>query len=199
MRPGARLQSPERPAMTLVVTAAACLVAEVLLLSAAYKAFRPANYLDAVRSYRLLRSVNPALRSALALALPIAELASGALILAPATRLTGLAAAFAVLLVFHVVVGGDDRPVIASCGCWGRTSFGVSRRVLLARNLALTGVTAAAFAGTAVSTPTGHSPVLETLLAAGMVLPLAFLVLETPELHMLATLRPGDRDLEPRR
>lgn len=184
--------------MALVVTAAACLVAEVLLLSAAYKAFRPASYLDAVRSYRLLRSVNPALRSVLALAIPIAELASGLLILAPATRLAGLAAAIAVLFVFHVVVGGDDRPVIASCGCWGRTSFGVSRRVLLMRNLALTAIAVAAFAGTAISGPPGHDPLLETLLTVGMVLPLSFLVLEIPELLMLATLRPAHHDLEPR-
>jgi hypothetical protein len=184
--------------MTLVVTAAACLVAEVLLLSAAYKAFRPAAYLDAVRSYRLLRSVNGSLRLALALVIPVVEVASGALILAPATRLAGLAVAFAVLLVLHVVVSGDDRPVIANCGCWGRTSFGVSRRALLARNLALTGLTAAAFAGTAIPGPAGHRPLPETLLAMGIVLPLAFLVLELPELLMVATIRPVPRELGPR-
>jgi hypothetical protein len=177
--------------MTLVLVAAACLVADVLLLSAGYKAFRPADYAGAVRSYRRLRSANPAVRSALALATPVAEAASAVLILVPATRLAGLAAACLVLLAFHVVVGGDDRPVIANCGCWGRSSFGVSRRVLLARNLALVGVTAAAFAGLALAGTTARNSLADALLAVGVLLPLAFLVLETPELVMLATLRPA--------
>ena len=184
--------------MTLVLAAAACLVADVLLLSAGYKAYRPADYLDAVRSYRRLRSADPAVRSALAVAAPVAELASAVLILVPATRLAGLAAACLVLLAFHVVVGGDDRPVIANCGCWGRSSFGVSRRVLLTRNLALVGITVAALAGAALADSASRAPLPATLLAAGMVLPLAFLVLETPELAMLATLRPAHGDPEPR-
>lgn len=117
--------------MTFVTVAAASLVADVLLLSAMYKLIRPRDYLEAMQSYRLTRRLNKAIRSLLARAAPLAEVASAALIFIPATRVAGLALAIAVLTVFYVLVGQDDRPVIANCGCWGRSQFGVSHRVLL--------------------------------------------------------------------
>jgi hypothetical protein len=181
--------------MPFVTVAAACLVADVLLLSAVYKLIRPRDYLQAVRSYRLTRHLNKAARSWLAPAVPLAEVVSAGLIFVPATRVTGLALAIAVLAVFYVVVGRDDRPVIANCGCWGRPEFGVSHRVLLVRNAGLLAISAAALAGTAALNPASHGNALETFAAVGLALPFSFLILEVPELFMLASLRPGSAQL----
>jgi hypothetical protein len=113
-----------------VTAAAACLVADVLLLSAVYTLIRPRDYLQAVRSCRLTRHLNKAARSWLAPAVPLAEVVSADLIFVPATRVTGLALAIAVLAVFYVVVGRDHRPVIANCGSWGRLAVPFSFLIL---------------------------------------------------------------------
>ncbi|MGH3190312.1 MAG: MauE/DoxX family redox-associated membrane protein [Streptosporangiaceae bacterium] len=179
--------------MAFVIAAAASLVAETLLLSALYKVIRPRDYLKAVRSYRLVRHLDKPVQSLLAWAAPLAEIAGAALIFVPATRVAGLALAIAVLTVFYLVVGGDDRPVIANCGCWGRSEFGVSHRVLLARNAGLLIISAATLAGAAAVTPPGHASLPQILAAAGLALPFSLLALELPELIMLASLRPAPR------
>ena len=105
--------------MSMLVIGLSFLVAEVLLLSAACKLFRPRDYLDAVNSYRRLHTAPHRLGLLVAWAAPPTEIATAVLVMIPASRTYGLAAACGVLAVFYVVVGGDDRPVIASCGCWG--------------------------------------------------------------------------------
>lgn len=182
--------------MSLLIIAPTCMVAEVLVLSAGYKLLRPRDYIAAVHSYRRLHGLSPGLRSRLAWAAPVAEFATAVLIMVPATRLVGLAAACAAFLVFYVVVGGDDRPVIANCGCWGRASFGVSRRVLLGRNLALVAIAAGALTGTAFAGPLASRDILEVFVALGMMLPFAFLILEIPELLMLAKIQPDRYEIE---
>ncbi|MDQ2813587.1 MAG: hypothetical protein M3Z75_17405 [Actinomycetota bacterium] len=180
--------------MPFVTVAAACLIGDVLLLSAMYKLIRPRDYLEAVQSYRLTRRLNKAIRSLLAPAVPLAEVISAGLIFVPATRVAGLALSIAVFVAFYVV-GRDDRPVIANCGCWGRPEFGVSHRVLLVRNASLLAISAAALAGTVALNPADHDSVLQTFAAVGLALPFSFLVLEVPELLMLASLRPVQRNL----
>ncbi|MDQ2814946.1 MAG: hypothetical protein M3Z75_24610 [Actinomycetota bacterium] len=178
-----------------MTAAAACLVADVLLLSAVYKLTRWQDYLAAVQSYRLTRRLNTKVRSVLAWTVPLAEVTGAAMTFVPATRLAGLALAIAVLAVFYTVVGKDDRPVIANCGCWGRSEFGVSHRVLLARNAGLLVISIAALAGTAALSPAGRGSLVETLAAIGLAIPFGFLALELPELLMLASLRPGSAQL----
>jgi hypothetical protein len=175
------------------VLAVSYLVAEVLLASAGYKAFRPRGYWQAVGSYQLLRGLPRRLRLLLAGAVPAGELASAALIVVPGTRSVGLGAACAAFVLFYALVGGDNRPVIAHCGCWGQTVLGVPRRALLARNLLLVAMSAGTLAAAQALGPgTRHGgPVSLALVAAGLVVPFAFLLLELPQLVMIATLRRG--------
>ena len=181
--------------MSLLVIGLSFLVAEVLLLSAAYKIFRPRDYLDAVNSYRRLRTAPPRLRLLVAWAAPPTEVVTAVLVMIPASRTYGLVAACGVFAAFYVVVGGDDRPVIANCGCWGVASVAVSRRALLGRNIVLIGVAGAALAAAQFTSGTilvGGSQVVGAFVASGLMLPFALLALEFPELFMIATLRHAD-------
>jgi hypothetical protein len=181
--------------MSILITALSCLVADVLLLSAGYKILNPRDYRQAVDSYRWLRALPRLPRGMLAWSVPPIEAACAVLVLIPPVRPAGLAATLGVFLVFYVVVGGDDRPIIANCGCWGFTEKGVPKQVLLARNLGLMVITVTAFAlnlfavKTDVVATIGGSRVLGTAAAVGALLPIALLVLEVPELLMIATLR----------
>jgi uncharacterized membrane protein YphA (DoxX/SURF4 family) len=181
--------------MSILITALSCLVAEVLLLSAGYKILNPRGYRQAVDSYRWLRALPSLPRGILAWSAPPIETACAVAVLIPPARPAGLAATLAVFLIFYVVVGGDDRPIIANCGCWGFTEKGVPKQVLLARNLAPMGVTVTALAlnlfavSTDVAATIGGSRVLGTAAAVGALLPVALLVLEVPELLMIAALR----------
>lgn len=181
--------------MSILITALSCLVADVLLLSAGYKVLNPRDYRQAVESYRWLRVLPWRSRGLLAWTAPPIEAACAVLVLIPPVRPAGLAATLAVFLVFYFVVGGDDRPVIANCGCWGFTETGVPKQVLLVRNLGLIGVTVTTFAlnlfavRTGVAVTVDGSRALGTAAAVGALLPIALLVLEMPELLMIATLR----------
>lgn len=179
--------------MTLLAALGAYLVAEVLTLSAGYKVLKPGEYRQALGSYERLRHLPPTLLGFLAVAAPVAEIVTASLIYPAPTRLAGLAAAFAVLLTFYVLVGSDERQVIANCGCWGRAAVSIPRRVVMARNLMLMviggGALLAMLTGAAGrSVEVGGSHVLGALAVAGMVLPFALFILEMPELVMLGRL-----------
>jgi hypothetical protein len=114
------------------VLAVSYLVAEVLLASAGYKAFRPRGYWQAVGSYQLLRGLPRRLRLLLAGAVPAGELASAALIVVPGTRSVGLGAACAAFMTTVVPLPSAKRLVTAHkprSRCWSQGNFGLRNSV----------------------------------------------------------------------
>jgi hypothetical protein len=129
-----------------VTTAPALALAAVFGLAAAAKALRWGAWRRALTAYRIPRP----LYGAAAFAVPLAEAAVPASILAGATDL-GAGLALVLLLGFSGAVlraartEGDRLP----CGCFGRVGSR-SVRAILSRNLAIAGLAAAALASSPV-------------------------------------------------
>lgn len=161
---------------------ASSFLANVLALSAGYKLFKFDEYLAAVSNFSLFRSFNRRLLHLGASTVPAVEIGVAALLLIPGTNDLGLLSATALVGVFLVVVALEARPQIAHCGCWGVASVDVPKWAYLARNLLLVAVAGAA---TALSVRLGTAvdwSAVEAILGVGIMLPLALLGLELPQI-----------------
>jgi hypothetical protein len=121
------------PAIDLAARVA---LAVILAGAALAKAREPAAFRAALAGYRLLPA---AWVAPVALALPLAELAAAALLLAPGARATGCAAAAALVAFYSGAIAWNlarGRREI-DCGCFGPSAQVPLGAGLLARNAAL--------------------------------------------------------------
>lgn len=131
-------------------TAAACL-GTLLLLGAADKLRERERFRAVVEDYALLP---PALVPAFALALPLAEVLAGLLLLPAATRGLGAALAAAVLGLASAAVAINLRRgrTAIDCGCGGAAHTPLSAGLLVRNGVLLLAAAAAALPGTARAT-----------------------------------------------
>ena len=153
-------------------------VALTLVHAAAGKVLDPRTFRGALRGYTLLRRLpRPAIR-ALAVGVPVVELATGVALLIPTTSRAATIPAVALLASFYVLIAKDRRPSFANCGCAGAAVVAAPKRILLLRNGILVGVGLATAA--AVWTAGPEWSIGELAVAAGLVLPFALLLMELP-------------------
>lgn len=169
----------------------ASFLAEVFLLSAAFKLHRYQDYLDAISSYTFLRSM-PILRGrliALAWCVPAVELIIAIALLSPPARLAASAASVVLFLSFYVLISADQRLSIVNCGCWGRTSTETSRRTLAVRNLAFVAAAGSLLIWQLFNN--SHPTVAVSLAALAMAFPLSLLMLELPQFMQSISIHPS--------
>lgn len=173
----------------MVTALLASFLAEVLLLSATFKLLRYQDYLDGISSYTALRRI-PGLRRyirPLAWGVPTAESIAGAALLFPRSQLAASIVSCGLFLSFYMLVGADQRSLIANCGCWGRTSVEAPRIALAVRNAFL--VAAAGFL-VAWQLIGGPPPTIAISLAAiAIASPFSLLTLELPQFIQVASIR----------
>jgi hypothetical protein len=169
----------------------AAFVAEALVLSAAFKLVRWRDYLDALASYTAVLRFPKLLGlvKAIAWSVPVVECAIAAALVVPRSQTDAAAASFVLFLLFYVLLGTDERPLIANCGCWGRTSIAVPKAVYLSRNiLFLIAALALCILNIVVASHTG---LLDSVVAFIIALPFSMLVLELPQIAQVVAVRPS--------
>jgi hypothetical protein len=166
---------------------AATLVADVLLLSAGFKATHYREYASAARSFNAVRHLGPVV-NLLVVAIPVVEAALGGLILLPDTRDIGLLGSCIVAVLFVFVLQVDDRRVLAHCGCWGAVSPDVPRSHYLFRSAVLAALASAALGAEVTSSNMQQFDAFEVVVLACATLPVALLLLESPQIiHLVRT------------
>lgn len=163
------------------------LVVDTLLLSAGSKCRHWSKYMNALKSYRSAQWVPAGLLLGVAYVTPVAEMGAFALAALPAFALYGAVLATVLYLSYFLLLRTDERPVVANCGCWGSIRVPVARRAFLLRNgflllLALVCLALLSFERLNV----GAAFVAESI---GMMAPLAWLALESPQLIQVAAIR----------
>lgn len=163
------------------------LVGDTLLLSAGSKCRHWSKYIDALESYASAQWVPGSLLLVVAYVAPCAEIGAFALAALPAFALYGAVLATILYLSYFLLLRTDERPALSNCGCWGSIRVPVARRAFLLRNLllllvALLCLTLLSFERLSV----GAAFVAESI---GMMAPLAWLALESPQLIQVAAIR----------
>jgi uncharacterized membrane protein YphA (DoxX/SURF4 family) len=173
----------------VAVNVLAGLVADVYFLSAGWKLLHRKQFLFAAEGYSTLGWLPRSRRaSVLSLVAPL-ELVLGALLLWPRGRaIAGFVAAGAFVL-FAAIIGNDRRRFIASCGCWGSSEIPTPRIAYVARNATLT-LVCVVVAVVSILAGNVDSSVGAAAIGAAMMLPLAALVLEIPDLSQVWRLGP---------
>jgi hypothetical protein len=164
------------------------LVSSVLILSGGFKFARWSTYVAGLRSFALFRNERSPLTQIVAIGLPIAEWATGVLLLGP----LGLArwASVSAALLFAAFVGLlslEDRSFIANCGCWGHTPMEIPKASYLLR---AGGILAMSLVAVGFLFSRSESlPILTRLSMASLAVPFGLLLLEAPTIGRLLTVQ----------
>src|SRR5437870_1594899 len=134
---------------------------DVLVVSSATKFRNRASYLDALRSYRMFRSVGERVLAVLSSLIPLAEGLVAALLVVASAERVGALAALALFLGFYIVIVNEDRPTFR-CGCAGGPEVPAPRGAFLARNLVLVGAAAALAVLSLWGAPHVRRPLIDT-------------------------------------
>lgn len=178
---------------------AASFLAEVLLLSAAYKFRSPSRYRHALSSYTSLgrKPTFGHIASRLIWGLPVLEMVVAVSLLIRPLQLPGTAAATLLFGTFYFLLGRDDRSRIANCGCWGSNTVSVPRHLYLLRNLVFLLCSAGLLSWQLASASQAPSDLLVlSLESIALAFPFSLFALELPQIAEVISLKPRTHSIE---